>query len=110
GIMKLREKGEVHLDARAGDYVKGLHKDSARARIGQLLSHSAGFVRDGLDSGYFLDRKPFFNEKELLADLANLPPAIEPGTRFKYSNHGFGLLGQIIAAVTGEAYNAWIQR
>ena len=110
GIMKLREKGKVHLDARAGDYVKGLHKDSARARIGQLLSHSAGFVRDGLDSGYFLDRKPFFNEKELLADLASLPPAIEPGTRFKYSNHGFGLLGQIIAAVTGEPYNAWIQR
>ncbi len=42
---------------------------SARARIGQLLSHSAGFVRDGLDSGYFLDRQPFFNEQELLADL-----------------------------------------
>ena len=65
GIMKLREQGKLHLDAPAGDYVKGLHKESARARIGQLLSHSAGFVRDGLDSGYFLDRKPFFNEQEL---------------------------------------------
>lgn len=110
GVMKLREQGKVHLDARAGDYVRGLHAASARARIGQLLSHSAGFVRDGLDSSYFLDRKPFFNEEELLADLASLPPAIEPGTRFKYSNHGFGLLGQIIASVTGEPYNAWIQR
>lgn len=110
GIMKLREQGKLHLDARAGDYVKGLHTASARARIGQLLSHSAGFVRDGLDSGYFLDRKPFFNEKELFADLASLPPTIAPGTRFKYSNHGFALLGQIIATVTAEPYNAWIQR
>jgi CubicO group peptidase (beta-lactamase class C family) len=110
GVMKLREQNKVHLDARAGDYVKGLHKQSALARIGQLLSHSAGFVRDGLDSGYFVDRRPFFNERELLADLANLPPSIEAGTRFKYSNHGYGLLGQVIASVTGESYNDWIRR
>lgn len=110
GVMKLRDQGKVHLDAQAGDYVKGLHKQSARARIGQLLSHSAGFVRDGLDSGYFLDRRPFFGQQELLADLANLPPSIEPGTRFKYSNHGFGLLGQVIAAIAAEPYNDWIKR
>ena len=76
GMMKLREQDKVHLDARAGDYVKGLHKKSAEARIGQLLSHSAGFVRDGLDSGYFVDRRPFFNERELLADLAR-PAAVD---------------------------------
>ena len=110
GVMKLRELDKVHLDARVGDYVKGLHAKSARARIGQLLSHSAGFVRDGLDSGYFLDRRPFFNERELLADLRDLPPSIEPGTRFKYSNHGYALLGQVIASVEGEPYNAWIKR
>ena len=110
GVLKLREQGKLHLDARVGDYVGALHAKSARARIGQLLSHSAGFVRDGLDSGYFLDRREFFNERELLADLKNLPPSIEAGTRFKYSNHGFALLGQVIAKVTGESYNAWIKR
>jgi CubicO group peptidase (beta-lactamase class C family) len=110
GALKLREQGKIHLDATVGDYVKGLHAKSARARVGQLLSHTAGFVRDGLDSGYFLDRRPFFNEHELLADLRNLPPAIEPGTRFKYSNHGYALLGRMIASVTGEPYNAWIAR
>lgn len=110
GVMKLREQDKLHLDARVGDYVKGLHTKSAQARIGQLLSHSAGFVRDGLDSGYFLDRRSFFNERELLADLARLPPSIDAGTRFKYSNHGYGLLGQVIAQVTGESYNDWIRR
>lgn len=110
GVLKLREQEKLHLDARVGDYVGGLHTRSARARIGQLLSHSAGFVRDGLDSGYFLDRREFFNERELLADLRELPPSIEAGTRFKYSNHGYALLGQVIAKVTGEPYNAWIRR
>ena len=76
--MKLREQDKVHLDARVGDYVGGLHAKSARARIGQLLSHSAGFVRDGLDSGYFLDRRAFFNERELLADLPTCRPRSSP--------------------------------
>ena len=110
GVMKLREQRKLHLDAQAGDYVKGLNGKNAQARIGQLLSHSAGFVRDGLDSGYFLDRRPFFNDRELLDDLRDLPPTIESGSRFKYSNHGYGLLGQIIASVTGEPYNGWIKR
>ena len=35
---------------------------------------------------------------------------IEPNTRFKYSNHGYGLLGLVIEAITGEAYAAWIRR
>ncbi len=35
---------------------------------------------------------------------------IDPGTRFKYSNHGFALLGLAIEAVTGEAYKTWIKR
>jgi hypothetical protein len=38
------------------------------------------------------------------------PPAIEPSSRFKYSNHGFGLLGLVIEAITGEPYAAWIDR
>src|ERR1700737_2679754 len=34
-----------------------------------------------------------------------------PGnTRLKYSNHGFGLLGLVIEAITGEPYRVWIQR
>ena len=32
GLMKLRDHDKVHLDACAGDYVKGLHAKSARAR------------------------------------------------------------------------------
>ena len=35
---------------------------------------------------------------------------IEPNTRFKYSNHGFGLLGLLVEAVTGESYRDWTER
>src|SRR5260370_21186134 len=44
-----------------------------------------------------------------MAELQS-PPAIEPNTRFKYSNHGFGLLGLVIEAITKESYRVWIER
>ena len=109
GILKLREQGRLTLDDPAGAFVGDLHPAVARATISQLLSHSAGLIRDGDDAGQFLDRRPFYRVHELKADL-KAPPVIEPGTRFKYSNHGYGLLGLIIETVTGESYRAWITR
>ena len=37
-------------------------------------------------------------------------PIIEGNTRFKYSNHGYGLAGFVIEAITGEPYRTWIKR
>ena len=109
GIMKLREQRRLRLDDPVGQYVKGLHPKVAEATVAQVLSHSAGLTRDGVDSGQFLDRRPYLSVKELMAELLR-PPAITPNTRFKYSNHGFGLLGVVIEAITTEPYRVWIER
>jgi len=109
GIMRLREDGKLGLDDTIGQHVSGLHPEIAAARIGQLLSHSAGIVRDGSDSGHWQDRRPVPDQAELRADLA-AAPVIEPNTRFKYSNHGYGLVGLVIEAVTGMPYRDWIRR
>lgn len=109
GILRLLEAGKLRLDDTAGQHVAGLHPEVGAATIAQLLSHTAGIVRDGDDTGQWQDRRPFLNEAELRAALAK-PPVIPANTRMKYSNHAFGLAGLVIAAVTGEAYNDWIAR
>ena len=109
GIMKLREQKKLRLDDPIGNYVAGLHREVAEQTIAQALSHSAGLTRDGVDSGQFIDTRPYLNKKELLEQLA-VPPAIEPNTRFKYSNHGFALMGLVIEAIAGEPYPVWIKR
>ena len=45
----------------------------------------------------------------MLADL-KAAPILRRGTRFKYSNHGYALLGMAIEAITGESYRSWIAR
>ncbi len=108
-VMKLREKDALRLDDPVGRYVSGLDRAVADATIAQLLSHSAGLVRDGLDCGQWTDQRPFLSREEILADLAH-GPIIDRNTRFKYSNHGFGLAGLVIEAVVEEPYGDWIQR
>jgi CubicO group peptidase (beta-lactamase class C family) len=109
GILKLREAGRLRLDDPIGQHLPGLHPEAAAATIAQLLSHSAGLTRDGGDSGQFADRRPFLDTAEVLADLAEAPP-IPAGSRFKYSNHGYALLGLLIERLTGEAWAGWIGR
>ncbi|UVO32286.1 serine hydrolase [Bradyrhizobium arachidis] len=109
GIMKLREQRKLRLDDPVGEHVRGLHPRVAETTIAQVLSHTAGLMRDGADSGQFIDTRPYLNAKELMAEL-RAPTAIDPGTRFKYSNHGFGLIGLVIEAITKEPYPVWIKR
>jgi CubicO group peptidase (beta-lactamase class C family) len=108
-VMKLREKGALRLDDPVGRHVEGLHPAIARATLAQLLSHGSGVVRDGPDSGQFVGRRPFLSAAELIADLA-AAPVLRRNSRFKYSNHGYGLVGLAIEAVTGEPYAQWLQR
>jgi integrase len=109
GVMKLREQGKLKLDDAIGDYVAGLNRKTARATIGQILSHSAGVIRDGRGISQFDGRRPYLSARELLADLA-ADPIVEANSRFKYSNHGFALLGLLIEIVASEPFATWIRR
>ncbi|KQU52056.1 serine hydrolase [Bosea sp. Leaf344] len=109
GLLKLAEQGHLRLDDSVGRYVQGLHPDIAAATLRQIVSNSAGLTRDGPDAGQFTDRRPYLDKASLLADLAVAPP-FPAAQRFKYSNHGFALLGLVIETVMETPYAAWIAR
>lgn len=101
--------GKLRLDDAIETYLSGLHNDIGVLTISQFLCHGAGVIRDGADCGYFYDRMPYPTVGDLTADFQS-PPIIKPDEYFKYSNHGYGLLGLVIEAVTGEAYASWVGR
>jgi D-alanyl-D-alanine carboxypeptidase len=109
GIMKLREDGRLQLDDPIGRHVHDLSREAGAVTIAQLLSHSAGILRDGREALHWQDHAPFYDEAALRAELGE-KLTIDANTRFTYSNLGFGLLGLAIEAITGEAYVPWIMR
>jgi D-alanyl-D-alanine carboxypeptidase len=108
-LMKLREQRKLQLDDAVGKHVGGLRDDVASLTLAQLASHSAGLVRDGVDAQQWSLQRPFLDEKALRDGLAQRP-TLEANTRFKYSNHGYGMLGLAIEQITGEPYVDWVAR
>lgn len=108
-ILKLKEQGRLSLDASVDSYVGGLHPEVAAVTLRQLLSHGGGLSRDCEEGGYFTNQRSFPSRPQLLAELGKAP-AIEAGSRPKYSNLGYGLLGLVIESVTGASYDALMMR
>ncbi len=119
-VMQLWERGLIDLDAPVSDYLRAYDLIPARpsfrpATVRHLLTHTAGVpevvhVGDLLHPGWgpFGQRPaelsvPVGENMPTLADYyaGGLPVAVDPGTSFQYTNHGFATLGQIVEDVSG---------
>lgn len=104
-VLQLAEEGRLRLDDTVGDHLPDLvGSPVGPVRLRDLLSHSSGMTRDGVDADFWQLGAHFPDEEGLLAVLQQ-PRVLEPYARFKYSNIGYGLLGLVIAAVAGSTYN-----
>ncbi|HSO29456.1 MAG TPA: serine hydrolase domain-containing protein [Candidatus Sulfomarinibacteraceae bacterium] len=106
-VVSLRDEGRLSLDDPIARHVpelaglRGPTTDSPAITIRHLLTMSSGLATDdpwgdrqqGLDLGAF---------SELLG--GPLTFAWTPGTRFEYSNLGYGILGRLISNVAGAEY------
>jgi len=113
-VFQLVERGALRLDDTAGQWLpwlKEARSPLAEATVRELLSHASGIIRDGHDSDFWQLGKSFPDHdalrEEILAGTAAVLPANQ---RYKYSNVGYGLLGLIIEAASGEHYNTFLQR
>jgi CubicO group peptidase (beta-lactamase class C family) len=110
-IMQLAEAGTIRLDDRAGKWVPALEERGsslADATIRELVSQSAGVIRDGHDANFWAHNRPFPDEAELLDILVSQGAVRQPQSTFKYTNIGYSLLGLIIAAASGSTYNDYV--
>lgn len=106
-VLTLRDAGLLALDDRIDRHVPELASlryptvDSPPITIRHLLSMTAGFPTDDPwgDRQQGLDLDEF---RRLLA--RGLSFAWAPGTRFEYSNTGYGILGRLITNVAGREY------
>ena len=111
-ILALRDDGALGLDDLAEAYVPELRgwplvsPDAARVSVRHLLTMTAGFPTDD-PWGDRQQGLPLDDFAKFLAGGVGFNWA--PGTRFEYSNLGYAILGRVITAVTGAAYQDYIR-
>ena len=115
-LLKLEEEGRINLYARLQDVapeipMKNRWGNTNPVRIVNLLEHSAGF--DDMEFAEVYNRHdradyPLLDVFKRFQEPENVRwPA---GTRFSYSNPGYGIAGGVIEKVTGQPFDAYIQQ
>lgn len=111
-LMQLQEAGKLRIDDPVVDYVPWLkdHKDKRwqKVTLRQLMSHGAGMIRDGLDSDYWQLERPFPSSEEFKQEVLEADLVLDNNIKLKYSNFGYGLLGLVIEAASGQTYHQYV--
>jgi len=96
-VLRLRDEGRLDLNDPLDKHVPGTSFGSST--IGQLLSHTGGLTSES--PGSWWERSEGGDWASLAASLARDALKNRPGSRFHYSNVGFGVLGEVIARHRG---------
>ncbi|MGI9067803.1 MAG: serine hydrolase [Pyrinomonadaceae bacterium] len=105
-ILQLVEQGKIKLDGKLSDYLPDYRKDVGdKVTVHQLLNHTSGIPSYTGLPGFFNDvsRNPY-SVDEFVKKYASNTLEFEPGSKFRYNNSGYFLLGAIIEKVTGQPY------
>lgn len=114
-IMKLYDDGKLRLDDRIEDLLpwydlEQRYTGSRPVTVRSLLTHSAGLPREA-DFPYWTGPDYPFPSTEMIIEQLEKQQTLYPAsTCFQYSNLGMTLLGEIVAEVSGEAYDDYVQK
>ena len=110
-ILQLAEKGKLDINTSAKEYLASFPY-SHTITIKQLLSHSAGIPNPiPLHWIHTKDKHQQFNSHQFFDAIFKKHAKIKapPNKKFKYSNLGYVLLGQIIENVSKMSYQDYIE-
>lgn len=98
-VLQLVEEDKIRLDGKITDYLTDYRKDTGgKVTIHQLLNHTSG-IPDYTNVSSNPYSAADFVKKFVSGDLE-----FEPGSKYKYNNGGYSILGAIIEKVTGKSY------
>jgi CubicO group peptidase (beta-lactamase class C family) len=117
-IMQLCDRGKLALDDKIVRWVPELHAmhdpygmmDSITLRM--VMSHTAGFQNPTWPYTNGKPWEPFepTTWNQLVAMMPYQELGFRPGSRYSYSNPGFIYLSRVIEQITGDPWDAYVQK
>jgi D-alanyl-D-alanine carboxypeptidase len=110
-LFRLLEAGRLRLDDRVDAWLGWMVGQPLGDRsLRELLAHGGGVVRDGQDGDFWQLGRAFPDEAALRTVATDRAEVLPANQEFKYSNIGYSLLGQVVAAASGTSYAEFVQR
>jgi CubicO group peptidase (beta-lactamase class C family) len=125
-ILKLVDDKQLSLEDKAFEILKDLKPPPGAGvnpilytiTIRQLLNHSGGWNRavsgDPINwarqVAQRLQVRMPINADHLIRFMLAVPLDFRPGTGVQYSNFGYVVLGQVVAKVSGQSYEEYVQK
>jgi CubicO group peptidase (beta-lactamase class C family) len=111
-ILQLRDAGKLQLDDPITRHlswfnIQNRYVDAPPITIRHLLTHTSGLPREAAFP-YWTDAN-FPRREQIMATLPQQETIFPPEIEWKYSNLGLALAGEIVAAVSGQSYEDYIE-
>jgi CubicO group peptidase (beta-lactamase class C family) len=110
-VLQLVAEGKLKLDEKLVTYLPDYRKDTgSRVTLHHLLNHTSGIPSyTGLPGFMQNDSRDRFTVGDFVKKFASGDLEFEPGSKFRYNNSGYFLLGAVIEKVTGKPYAQVVQ-
>ncbi|HNP34254.1 MAG TPA: serine hydrolase domain-containing protein [Woeseiaceae bacterium] len=115
-IAILAERGDLDLDADVHTYLPDLMDYGRKVTIRQMIHHFAGMgdydheaFRKPDGSEFRFGNQDFLTIEEFYELVAKADLALEPGTRWQYSNLAYFLLSQVVESASGKTLREFAQ-
>ena len=112
-LMQLRDAGKLRLDDPVAKFVLGFKvgdpfPDDPPITVWHLLTHTSGLPGEAAFP-YWTDHD-FPTIEAVLAALPSQEKPYATETKYRYSNLGLAIAGQVVAAASGEPYEAYVMK
>jgi len=112
-VMRLRDEGKLRLEDPIVMHLPWFNiqqsfSDSPPITIATVLSHMSGLPRDSVHSYWSAPYHLFPTVEELRKTIASQSTVFPADSHFNYSNLGYALLGEVVAVVSGQCYDTYI--
>jgi CubicO group peptidase (beta-lactamase class C family) len=111
-LLQLQERELMHMDDPVSWHLPWLreHRDTrmAKVTVRQLMSHSAGMIRDGLECNYWQVCEPFPDVDKLKEEILRASLVFDTNTVMKYSNYGYALLGLVVEEIGEQTFGDFV--
>ena len=113
-IYQLRDRGLLELDdplvRHIPEFAGAVPRKAAieEVTLRRMLCHHSGLMSYAPTDGRYWNTYVWPSMAEILNVIPEMEVSIEPDSAHKYSNLAFGLLGEVIARVSGQLYEGFI--